>query len=214
MSPPSIVPSLRSVSLWRTDFEDLQVNTFDPVTADAIVQNAAEATTKGIEFNGRWAANEYITLSGALAYLDAKFDSFEGAPCAVDGSTPPSTGPIGCDASGLPTPYAPEWSGYLAVDLAAPISSGLLFLGGLNIAYSDEYLTDSSLAAFFTQNSYTRIDARIGIAQADGHWDLLLIGNKLSDQLILNNGQVFLANAGYLKTPRRVSLQASYRFGR
>jgi len=79
---------------------------------------------------------------------------------------------------------------------------------------SDEFLTDSSLAAFLTQPSYTRIDARIGIAQSDGRWDLLLIGNNLSDELILNNGQVFVANAGYLKTPRRLSLQGTYQFGR
>jgi len=202
-----------NAALYRTEFEDLQVNTFDPVTADAIVQNAAEVTTQGIEFDARWAANDYITLSGALAYLDAGFDSFDGAPCAVDGSTPPSFGPVGCDASGLPTPYAPEWSGYLAVDLVTPLNSGLQFLGGLNIAYSEEFLTDSSLAAFFTQPSYTKIDARIGIAQADGRWDLLLIGNNLSDELILNNGMVFVANAGYLKTPRRITLQGTYRFG-
>ena len=44
--------------------------------------------------------------------------------------------------------------------------------------------------------------------------DLLLIGNNLSDEMILNNGQVFLANAGYLKTSRRISLQGTYRFGR
>lgn len=132
----------------------------------------------------------------------------------MDGSTPPSSGPVGCDASGLPTPYAPEWSGYLAADLVAPLNSSLLFLGGLSIAYSDEFLTDSSLAAFLTQLTYTRIDARVGIAQADGRWDLLLIGNNLSDEMILNNGQVFLANAGYLKTPRRISLQGTYRFGR
>ena len=203
-----------NAALYRTEFEDLQVNTFDPVTADAIVQNAAEATTQGIEFDGRWATNDYITLSGAIAYLDAKFDSFDGAPCAVDGSTPPSSGPVGCDASGLPTAYASEWSAYLAVDLVAPISSGLQFMGGLNISYSDEFLTDSSLAAFLTQPSYTRVDARIGIAHSNGHWDLLLIGNNLSDELILNNGMVFVANAGYLKTPRRISLQGTYRFSR
>ena len=88
------------------------------------------------------------------------------------------------------------------------------FRGGLSVAYSGEYLTDSSLAAFLTQPSYTRIDARIGIAQADNLWDLLLIGNNLSDELILNNGMVFVANAGYLKSPRGISLQGTYRFGR
>ena len=42
----------------------------------------------------------------------------------------------------MPTAYAQEWFAYLAVDLVAPIRSSLQFLGGLNIAYSDEYLTD------------------------------------------------------------------------
>jgi len=203
-----------NAALYRTEFEDLQVNTFDPVTTDAIVQNAAEATTQGIELDGRWATNDYIILSGAIAYLDANFDSFDGAPCAVDGSTPSSSGPVGCDASGLSTPYAPDWSGYLAVDLVVPLVSSLKFLGGLNVAYSGEYITDSSLAEFLIQPSFTRIDARIGIAQADDRWDLLLIGNNLSGELILNNGMVFVANAGYLKSPRRISLQGTYRFGR
>jgi iron complex outermembrane receptor protein len=203
-----------NAALYRTEFEDLQVNTFDPVTADAIVQNAAEVTTQGIELDGRWAANEYIMLSGALAYLDASFDSFEGAPCAVDGSTPPSSGPVGCDASGLSTHYAPKWSGYFAMDVVAPINPDLQFLGGLSIAYSDEFLTDSSLAVFLTQPSYSKIDARIGVAQSDGRWELMLIGNNLTDELILNNGQVFVANAGYLKAPRRVTLKGTYRFGR
>ena len=73
------------------------------------------------------------------------------------------------------------------------------------------YLRTSS--ALFAQPSYTKIDARIGIAQADGRWDLLLIGNNHSDELILNIGMVFVANAGYLKIPHRITLQGTYRFG-
>ncbi len=49
---------------------------------------------------------------------------------------------------------------------------------------------------------------------ADVCWDLLLIDNNLSDELILNNGQVLVANAGYLNAPRRVTLQDTYRFSR
>ncbi len=51
-------------------------------------------------------------------------------------------------------------------------------------------------------------------APADCRWDLLLIGDKLSDELIPNNGQVFVANTGYLKVPGCVTLQGTYRFGR
>ena len=87
-----------------------------------------------------------------------------------------------------------------------PLRRGVQFLGGVSVAYSGEYLTDSS--------SYAKIDTRIGIAPTDNRWDLLLIGNNLSDELILNNSMVFVANAGYLKLPRRVSLQCTWRFGR
>jgi hypothetical protein len=69
------------------------------------------------------------------------------------------------------------------------------FLGGVSVAHRNDYLTDSSLATFLTQPAYTIIDARIGITQ-QGRWELLLIGNNLSNELILNNGMVFLTNAG------------------
>ena len=100
------------------------------------------------------------------------------------------------------------------MDVVAPINSKLQFLGRLSLAYSDDFLTDSSLAVFLTQPSHSKFDARIGVAQSDGRWELMLIGNNLTNELILNNSQVFVANAGYLKTPRRITLQGTYRFSR
>jgi hypothetical protein len=78
--------------------------------------------------------------------------------------------------------------------------------------YGNEFLTDFSLAVFLNQPFNTRIDSRIGVAQSDGWWDLLLTGNNLSDELILNYGTGFVANVDDLKIPRRISLQRTYRF--
>lgn len=200
-----------NVAFYRTEFEDLQVNTFDPATADSFVQNAAEVVTQGVELDGRWAATEWLTLSGAVAYLDAEYEDFDRAPCAVDGSVPASATAGACDASGRETAYAPEWAGFLGADIRWPLSDAVTLAAGVYLSYSDSYLTDSSLAEFLRQDAYTQVDAHIGIER--GPWELTLVGNNLTDEEILNNSQVFLANGGYLKAPRTVSLQGVYRFG-
>jgi iron complex outermembrane receptor protein len=202
-----------NATLFRTEFEDLQVNTFDPATADSYVQNAAEVVTQGLELDGRWAVSDYLTLSAAYTYLDAEYEEFNPAPCAVDGSVPSSEQfPSACDASGRRTPYAPEQGASFSADIVAPLGDSLNFLGGLYLSYSDDYYTDSSLADFLKQDAYTQVDARIGMEASDSRWALGLIGSNLTDEIILNSAQVFVANAGYLKTPRTFTLQATYRF--
>jgi iron complex outermembrane receptor protein len=200
-------------TLFRTEFDDLQVNTFDPVTAASYIQNAAEAVSQGLELEGRWLANNYLTLGAAYTYLDAEYDDFNPAPCAVDGSVPVSKQfPQVCDASGRSTPYAPEHGATLSADVTAPMGDWLNFLGGVYLSYSDEYYTDSSLADFLKQDSYVQVDARIGVEATDSHWTVALIGSNLTDEKILNNSQVFLANSAYLKSPRTYLLQGTYRF--
>jgi iron complex outermembrane receptor protein len=202
-----------NAALFRTEFEDLQVNTFDPATADSYVQNAAEVITQGLELDGRWAVNDYLTLGAAYTYLDAEYEDFNPAPCAVDGSVPGSNQfPFACDASGRRTPYAPEHAASLSADIVAPLGDYLNFLGGLYLSYSDDYYTDSSLADFLAQDAYTQVDARVGIESSDRRWALGLIGSNLTDEKILNSSQVFVANASYLKAPRTYTLQATYRF--
>lgn len=62
------------IALFRTEIEDLQVTTFDGF-ANFIVNNAATATTQGVEVNSRWQAGEGLIFSASAAYLDAQYDS-------------------------------------------------------------------------------------------------------------------------------------------
>jgi iron complex outermembrane receptor protein len=201
-----------NATLFRTEFDDLQVNTFDPVTQDSYIQNAAKAVTQGMEIDARWAITEYLMLSGSYSYLDAEFDEFDPAPCAVDGSVPTSNNfSDACDASGRSPTYAPTNAAALAADLVLPIGASMNFLSGIYLSYSDDYLTDSSLATFLEQESYTQVDARIGVEASDGKWSLALVGSNLTEQEIINSSIVFLANSAALKSPRTFLLQATYR---
>jgi iron complex outermembrane receptor protein len=202
-----------NATVFRTEFDDLQVNTFDPVTAESYIQNAAEVITQGIELDARWAVTDSLTLSGAYSYLDAEFDDFDPAPCSVDGSVPSSKKVPGeCDASGRNTAYAPENAASLAADLVMPMGGSLNLLGGVYLSYSDDYFTDSALGTFLEQESYTQVDARIGIEASDGKWNVSLVGSNLTEEEIINSSIVFFANSASLKSPRTYLLQATYRF--
>jgi outer membrane receptor protein involved in Fe transport len=179
------------------------------------IGNAGKATTQGIELDGRWAAADWLTLGGAVAYLDAEYDDFKNNICNQSGSTPPSPDGAGCDASGQDLPFSPEWTGSVFADVIVPISSGLNLTGNVTASYSDDYLADGSLDPDLGQESYTKYDASLGLEASSGQWNVSVIGKNLSDEEINMSGQSLGAgyDIAYLMPPRMVVLQATWRFG-
>lgn len=43
-----------------------------------MTQNAGEAGSKGIEFEGQWLLNKYWQISGSYAYLDTEYTGLDG----------------------------------------------------------------------------------------------------------------------------------------
>jgi len=198
-------------ALFHTWIDDLQLNAFDPVSGIGYITNAATARSRGIEMDGSWQFNRYLTLSGSFAWLDAKYQNFEQAPCPISlslaGVQPP------CDASGKTMPRAPKFSAGASADLDYPMKSNLHFLVGVNLGYSSEYTVDAALEPAFLQSSYTLLGARIGLQAADGKWTVALIGTNLTNEAILTDTLPFLSNIGVLRPPRQVWLQATYHMG-
>jgi len=206
-----------NVVAFYTEFDDLQVKT-STVSGTAIITkigNAGEATTQGIEIDGRWAATEWLTVGGALAYLDAEYDDYQGAACNTSGSLPAMPNGAGCDASGENLPFSPEWTGSVFADVVVPITGGMNLVGNVTASYSDEYLSDGTLEPELMQDGYTKYDASIGLEAADNRWNVSVIGKNLSDEEINMSGQSLGAgyDIGYLMPPRMVVLQATWRFG-
>ena len=206
-----------NVTLFRNEYEDLQVNSFlaNPETGlpQANITNAGESISQGIEADGRWAATEWLTLGASVAYLDAEYDKFEDGPCSVTRQEQGLTTP--CDLGGERLPFAPEYSGNLSADVDFPLGASMRFFGGVNISYSDDYFSEGNLEDNLMQDSFTKVSARVGFGSADDKWNLAVIGNNLTDEEILSGGQspVLGTDLGYLGAPLTVSVQGVYRFG-
>ena len=89
------------LSAFRYGITDLQVQTFG--LFGAIIENAADATIKGIELEWRAAPAPGLDLNGSLSWLDATYDNFFNADPFVD-----ITKPI--DLSGKRLNRAPKWT--------------------------------------------------------------------------------------------------------
>ena len=200
-----------NAALFRTRFEDLQLNAFNPVTGSGFVTNAAEARSQGIEVDGGWLLSKQLWVGGAFAWLDAKYTRFPEAPCPISqtlaGVEPP------CDATGKTMPRAPEVTASLGVNLDQPLGSGLALVAGLNLGYTGEYDVDAALEPALVQDAHLTLAARVGVSSSDGRWTVALVGTNLTNEAVLNDALPFLSNIGYLASPRRVALQGQYRFG-
>jgi hypothetical protein len=93
------------------------------------------------------------------------------------------------------------------------------FVANLSLSLSDEHFTDGSNEPAGLQDSWTKVDARIGVEASDGRWSLALVGRNLGDEEVLSQSQSFFNSTfaptylGYLEPPRKVFLQGRYRFG-
>ena len=91
-----------NVAAFQTDYSDLQVQTaIRPGVID--ISNAAEATIRGVEFEGSARLTRAVHAGGHLAWLDATYDRY----IAV------GVGGVTGNVAGHRLNNAPEWSGRL-----------------------------------------------------------------------------------------------------
>jgi len=205
-----------NLSIFRTEFDDLQVNSFDVEIVDGVVStrpritNAAEAISQGLEADARWSAADWLTLGASVGLLDAEYDKFTEGNCNSAITSPTGV----CDLSGQSLPYAPDMQATFYGDLRAPLFAGMDLTGGFTVAYSDDYLTEGTIDPLMMQDSYTRVDAHIGIAGRDDMWSISVIGKNLTEEEILGSSQGFGTYfLGYLEPPRTIFIRATLNFG-
>jgi len=204
-----------NVALFYVEVEDMQLNAYvdtgGPIQVAAIT-NAGKSITQGLELDGRWAANEWLTLGGALAWTDATYDDFKNGPCSRTISI--VTGENICDLSGQDLPLAPEWSASIFADTSFLLSNGMLLEGGAIVSYSDEYYVDFNLEENIKQDSWVQFGAHISLVAANDRWSVSVIAQNLTDELVATGGNNIsdTHDIVYLSAPRTVRLQGMIRF--
>ena len=208
-----------NLSVYRTDYKDLQVNIFDG-TLNFNVRNAAEARTQGVEADFRAALAPGLTVSGAVAYLDFKFTNFTDGQCYYL-QTP---GPNGfCDYSGKRNALSPKWSGNLNLDYTTPVTSSMKVAFNINADFSSSFIAAANLDPRTHQDGYVKLGARLALAEVDDRWEVALIGRNLTNQRILQTassmplattitGGAGNAYNGIVDRPRTIAVQLTGRF--
>lgn len=176
-----------NLAVFRMDFTDLQQSAYDPDRRTFLTRNAAKARSEGVELEVQLLPADGLTLNANIAYLDARFVDYPGAPCLAfetvaecDSSDPDSL--AAHNIAGLPLLFAPEWSGNVGVDYEADLG-GLRLVTGANAQFrSDYYIADGYSPVWGVQDGWVKLDARVQIGAWDDRWNIALVARNLTDE--------------------------------
>ncbi len=205
-----------NAEIFNAEFKNLQVSTFS--VASFLVGNAAAATSKGLDLDGRWQFTDRFGAGAAFVFLNARYDDYTTAPCPLDDAG--NAIAEFCDLTGEPLQYAPDTSGSLYLDYSVPVfgSWELGLYGDMN--YSDNFFLAGDNDPDVVQDSYVKFNGRISLSSDDGQYIFSLIGKNLTDKITSHQGNdIPLAGlyggkalSSFLDPPRTIALQAVVRF--
>ncbi len=187
------------VTAFHTTIKDLQAQSLVRGPDNTLVvslSNAAKAVSKGVEVDVSFMPVNGLTLSGALSYNDAKYKSFEQAPCyslqteaqgcvqvRIDPDDPGNLATTPAqDLSGAPLANAPEWilNGLARYDFNVSEGVDAYIQGGFQ--YRDDALSLVSNDPQSRIDAYTLVDAQVGVTFWDGRATMSLFGRNLTNE--------------------------------
>ena len=188
-----------NAAAFSADYSNFQANNFFFFNGALVttLTNAGDVSTEGFELDFLAQPVDNLSISGGLAYTDAKVDEF---------FTPPNSNPT--IAAGSPLPLAPEWKVSLNADYQFEFDA-FDFTPSLLWVYTDDQYADlvsktqPAVQDLVLIPSYSTIDLSLAFADKDDRYRLTLIGRNLTDEnyaaLITRGGP---ANAPRLQIPR------------
>lgn len=170
-----------TLSLFYGKYRDIQVTVSDASKGAVVLDNAATAKLKGVEFTGDVRPVPDFDLGVGVTYLDNKFGKYQNAAVfAPAGSTdvicPPTASPIGlascrADLSGTRLPHSPKWSGFVR---ASYTFHGLPEDWSALLAANAQFTSDFDFAAgaggsqrIAYQSGYTKVDLNLTLRSPD-----------------------------------------------
>jgi len=184
-------------------------------TSRQIVTNAAQSITDGVETSLKLRPTRALTLSANLTYLSARYEDYRNAPCTTLQQAQ-AVGACTQDLSGTQRAFAPKWSGNAAIDYSRAIGSALRLDANVTTYFSSRYFVVPTGDIRISQPGFAKVDARIALAQADGAWDVAIIGRNLTDRLTASYRQVVPSSPGAIgalaEAPRSIGLQVRFKY--
>ncbi|TYT23934.1 TonB-dependent receptor [Luteimonas viscosa] len=171
---------LLNATLFHQEYEDFQLNSF--LGTSFVVRSIPDVTSSGIDAEILWQPQAVtgLMLQGGLMYADTTFgDDIPGGDFVE--RTPLSTSGALYKLPGATMPFAPEWSGSMAVTYEWDFSNAMIGRFNIGAKYMGDYNTGSDLDVEKEQSSYTVVNARFGFGASDDRWMVELWGTNITD---------------------------------
>jgi iron complex outermembrane receptor protein len=159
-------------------YDNYQANNPDVVAGVVVTRltNAGEVSTRGFEIDLLARPTDSLSLSGGLAYTNARVDAFR---------IPPGGNPANVIPSGTPLANAPEWKASLAGDNRFGLGAVDLIIGAA-LAYQSSQLSqfdaNPTIRAITTIGGYALMDVSAALADSNDRWKLTFQVRNLFDE--------------------------------
>lgn len=199
------------------NYKDIQVNAYANVNGIpvAVVQNAAAAHNKGIDFESVLTPLRGLAIHTGLSLLSAKFSDFP------DGSvTIPITNAMGVPTGGNYTTVAnltgkhevraPNWTLNVTASYQTQVAHGQLELDGM-LYHSDKFYFDNNNR--IEQPAYTTLGARVSWSPQDTGLTFAVYGKNLTNKATIQGAFItaFADGVSYAP-PRTYGVEIRYAF--
>lgn len=183
-----------NVATFLNKYRDMQVVqniTYPSGANSASIANAGKAETKGFEIEVTAAPVAGLTLTGSLAYLDARYEEYDTR--VLD---PGSGNLVPVSYAGNRLMNSPEWSASLGFNWTQPVGSGTLTATGQYSYTSSKYTSYTNLPVELV-GAVELVNASLSWGPTDGNWELGAYARNLLDEEYFNQ-KLSLAGIGTL----------------
>jgi len=213
-----------NAAVFYTDYQDLQTSAFDGQLGFNVGNGSAEV--RGLELEGRWQATDQLYLFGSVAYLDFEWAKYDGQcyfnpPAEILGINQPGRVRGNCVYDGFRNNQTPEFTAVIGGDFRQPFAGNLEFRAAVDVTYTDEFLTSLTLDPESSQDSYSKVNARVSVGRQDRRWEVAVVGRNLTDEQTISfsgeaplSGSFFSARSyyGFVDLPRTYAFEVLARF--
>ena len=198
-------------TLYRTEVENQQISSLDPLSVSQLITNADEARSQGVEINSSISVDN-MRVGIDFAYTDAEYTDFatgtcysgqtvQAAPAAgfflpgelASGQCGPTL--LGTDLNGnniignaqnrtgTTLVQAPEIQVNVNIQNDFFIGDSLVLTPFFEVLHVGDHFADTELAPDSAVDGYVQLNARLTLADVDERWNLALVGQNLTDEV-------------------------------
>jgi iron complex outermembrane receptor protein len=181
-----------NADIFDTVYTDYQIQSYayqpGELTPPLDLTSVGKAQTRGAELTGEWLATPFTRLNLSVAYIDAKFVTYDNAPCyglqtAAEGCVTPANGASPSqNVSGDTMPNSPKFKATLGAEQRVPLPVAtyeLVFGGTYAYRSSAQMLPDQN--PFAIQSGFGLLNLSAAFQRNDSKFSARVFVNNVAN---------------------------------